>query len=268
MTTVGATKVAAAVGVLGLLTTQLVFVWLLPALSSGAIVIDGEPGIAAELGGVFDRASFEFQYSALSLLGGGASAGSLGFSVIAVLAIGVLAATTDYRFGGIVGAALASPRRGRILGGKISATVVVTAATAVAYAIVSVGVLLASTIASGVDLALGWGDVLSEMSRGIAVLILLGLLGLAIGVLVRSQLAGFLILIGLVVIEPIMHAVLQIVGGAPIWAQFLPLALAQASLADPGSGAVLSPVIALVAFVAIVGAALTAAWVALRRRDF
>ncbi|HET6671879.1 MAG TPA: hypothetical protein VFG92_00750 [Agromyces sp.] len=266
LTTVGATKVAAAVGIIGLLATQLLFFWLLPALASGAIAITGEPGIAAELG-EFDPGSFAFQYSSLSLLGSNAGAGSIGVALIAVLSIGVLAATTDYRFGGIVAAALASPRRARILGGKVAATAVVVAVMAVAYAVVCLGVLLSSTTLSGVDLVVGWGDIAGAIGRGVVVLVLLGLLGLAIGVLVRSQLAGFLVLIGVVLVEPILQSVLLLVGEAPAWSQYLPLALAQAGLADPASPAALSPLVALVALAALAGVALAAAWAVLRRRD-
>ena len=262
--TVAATKVTVALGVVGLLVTQVLLVTLLPALASGAI---DTKGAAAELGTI-DPGSVAFQYSALNPLGGMGGVGSVSIATIAVVVLGLLVATTDYRFGGIVTTALAQPRRLRILGGKVAATAVVAAGLAVVYAVVVLGNLLVATLViPGAELVLPAVDIVSTLVRGAAVVVLLALLGVGIGVIVRSQLAGILVVISLLVLEPIVQALAQaLTGGVPLWAQLLPLSLGQAAIAQVGSLA-LHPLVALAALAGIVLAVLVAAGAALRRRD-
>ena len=263
--TVTSTWVALAVGVIGLLVTQVLLVTLLPAMANGTILGD-EPGLREELGAI-DTGSQTFQYSALNLLGTGGSSGSIGIATIAVVALGILVGTTDYRHGGIVGTALARPRRTPILVGKVAATSATAAALAVVLAAISLLVLLLLVWTTPASLAVPIVDILSSVGRGILTVVLLALLGLGIGMLVRSQLAAFLTVGALLVGEPMLQGLAQLfTGSLPTWALFLPVSLAYVGMADAPS-AVLSPAIALGALAAITAVVLTAATVTLRRRD-
>ena len=263
--TVAATKITIAVGAAGLLLTQVLLITLLPALANGALGADVAP---SELGPT-DPGTAAFQSGALDILGGGSGMGSVGAATIAVVLLGLFAATTDYRYGGIVATALAQPRRTRILVGKAAATAVTAAAFALLLAVICVAVLLISvTVLPSTGLVLGWTDILATLGRGAIVVVLLALLGLAIGVLVRSQLAGVLVVVALLLLEPIVQAFAQLFSGAlPLWAQLLPLSLGRTAIAGGDGGAVLPWGVALAALAGIVLAALAAGAAVLRRRD-
>jgi ABC-2 type transport system permease protein len=259
-----ATRVAAIIAIVGLVVTQLAVVTLLPALARGDI----GPG-AEELGGdlpSFDLGSSADQLGALSPLGSTSGTGSLGAVVIAVVLLGVLAGTSDFRFGGIVGAALASPRRGRILAAKAGAVATVGAVLGIVLVVVSTLTLIVGLAARGLPLAIDPVGAIGVVGRGVLVVLLLALLGLAIGVVARNQLAGVLVALAVLVLEPIVQGTAALVSGtAPVWTQFLPVALAQAAI---GAGpAPVSPAVASIGLVVLTVIALGAAAVDLRRRD-
>jgi len=263
--TVTGTWIAVGIGAVGLLLTQVLAVTLIPALAAGAI--EGAD-VGAELGGI-DPGSLAFQAASLNPLGSAiGSTGSIGIASIVVMVLGLLVATTDYRFGGLVTTALAQPRRLRILGGKIGSTALASAALAVLFVVICLGTLLiTTTLSPTIEFVVPVAQVLGIVARSVAVIVLLALLGLAIGVLVRSQLAGVLVVIALLILEPIVQSIVQLVtGGVPFWAQLLPLSLGQAAIADGSSGA-LPAVIALPALCAIVLIVTAAAGAVLRRRD-
>lgn len=267
--TVRATKITAAVGIVGLLITQLLSVTTLTYIASGAIKLP-EAELQDQLQ-VVQPDSFEFQYAALNLLGGGVfggSTGSLGFATVAILVLGLLVATVDFRYGGIVQTALAEPRRGRLIGAKVTAAAIAAAAFGIALALVSLIVLVATVIAQpDINLLVSAGDIATAIGRGVLVVVLLTLLGLAIGMLVRSQTTGLIVVISLMVFEPIVQTIATFAsGGSPLWAQFLPQSLAHSVLANDNQGA-LPWWIALAALAALVAIALTAATAVFRRRD-
>jgi hypothetical protein len=261
--TVRATTTTALVAVLGLIVTQLAFVTLLPALARGDI------GPGAEAIGDLPATALTTmpeQLAALSPLGATSGSGSLGVVVIAMTLLGVLAGTSDFRFGGIVGAALASPRRGRIVVAKAAAVATVAAVIGLALAVVSGVTLVVSLGASGLPLALDVPAALAVLGRGVLVVVLLALIGLAVGVLIRGQLAAVLVMLSVLVLEPIVQATVGlVVGSSPAWTQFLPVALAQAAVGS--APAILSPVVAIVGVVALAAIGLVAAAVSLTRRD-
>ena len=112
LTTTTATKVSALVAVIGLILTQLMFVTVLPALARGDIG-PGAEALGADLP-VLDLTSPAAQLDAINPLGASMGGGSIGIALLAIVLLGTLAGTSDDRYGGMVGAALASPRRGRI----------------------------------------------------------------------------------------------------------------------------------------------------------
>lgn len=264
LTTTTATKVSALVAVIGLILTQLTFVTVLPALARGDI----GPGAAA-LGvdlPALDLTSAAAQLAAINPLGASMGGGSIGIALLAVVLLGTLAGTSDDRYGGMVGAALASPRRGRIVAGKAMAVAVVGVVIGAVMAVVSLTALLVALAMTGTPFTAGVGDVAATLGRGIVAVAGLALIGLAVGILVRTQLAGILTMLAVLFAEPLLTAMTSLIGGsAPVWTQFLPVALAQNVIhggsADVNVGA------ALAALAALSAAALAAASVALSRRD-
>lgn len=264
LVTTTATKVAVATALLGLLLTQLVFVTLLPALARGDVG-PGPEVLGDDLAGV-DLASPALQLDALSPLGASMGGGSLGVAVLALTLLGVLAATGDARYGGLVAAALAVPRRGRLTAAKAAAVALAALPVGAALVAVSAVTLLVTLALTGTPVEVAPLTALGVAARGTVAAVCLVLLGLAVGTLARNQVAGVLVMLAVLVGEPVVASVAQLVtGAAPAWTQALPLALTHAAT---GAGpAPWSPGVALAVLLALTGAALVAAAAVLRRRD-
>ncbi|GAA2018584.1 hypothetical protein WDZ16_09410 [Pseudokineococcus marinus] len=264
LTTTTATRVAAAVSVVGLLLTQLAVVLLLPALARGDV------GPGPELLGddlpAADLASALVQRGALDPLGATTGSGSLGLPVLALALLGVLAGTGDHRHGGIVGAVLAAPRRWDVVGAKAVALTVLGLALGAVLAALSAGTLLVALAVADVPLAVAPVEVAALLTRGVLAVCCVLLLGLAVGTLVRGQLAGVLVMLAVLLGEPLVAGTAQLLtGSAPAWAQVMPVALTHAAVgAGPSAWA---PTTAAAALVALAALALAAAAGVLRRRD-
>lgn len=265
ITTTTAARVAVGVGLGGLLLTQLTLVTLLPALAGGALG-PGRDELGSDLP-EYDLGTAAAQLDALSPFGASSGGGSIGIALIAVLVLGVLAGSTDYRHGGIVTTALAQPRRARIVAAKAGAVAIVGLVVGVAFAAVSALSLLVSLPIAGVELSVALPDALGVLGRGVIVVALMMLLGLAVGILARSQLVGVLAVFGILVAELVVQGIVQLVtGGLPLWAQLLPLSLERAAVSAEGIGGI-APVVAAAALAALVAAALALATAAMRARD-
>lgn len=265
LVTTTATKVTAAVAVVGLIVTQLAFVSLMPALADGNI----GPGLD-ELGSdfpVLDLASRAVQLDALNPLGASMGAGSIGVALLAITLFGVLAGTSDDRYGGIVGAALASPKRFRIVVAKAGVVALIGAALGAVLALVSLVTLIISLVASGTPFVLGLPDLAARFGLGVLAVTALSVIGLAVGLIVRTQLAGVLTMIGILIVEPVVVSMIQLVTGGivPAWTQFLPVALAQGVI-HGGTGG-FGPIVAVIALLTLTVALTAAASAALSRRD-
>jgi ABC-2 type transport system permease protein len=264
LTTTTAAKATVIVGVVGLIATQVTLVTVLPALASGAIG-PGREALGNDLP-AFDLGIGATQLAAVSPLGSSTGAGSIGIAVLAVQVLGVLAGATDYRFGGIVLTALAQPRRGAVLAAKATAMALTGLGIGILYAAVSLATLMVSLPIAGERLAVSVPDLLDVLARGALVVALLALLGLGIGILARSQLVGVLIMFGVLLLELILQATVQLVTGAlPVWAQLMPLALGQAAV-SPGGGAI-APWAAVLGLAGLVAATVAAAGLMMRTRD-
>jgi ABC-2 type transport system permease protein len=265
LVTTTATKVTALVAVVGLIVTQLAFVTLMPALADGDI----GPGLDA-LGSdfpVLDLASRAVQLDALNPLGASMGNGSIGVALLAITLLGVLAGTSDDRYGGIVGAVLASPKRFRIVAAKAGAVALIGAALGVVLALVSLVTLLITLATSGTPFVLGFADLAARLGLGVLAVTALSVVGLAIGLIVRTQLAGVLTMIAILILEPVVVSIIQLVTGGvlPVWTQFLPVALAQGVI--HGGAAGLGPSVVIIALVTLTAALTAAASAALSRRD-
>ena len=257
-----AAKVTAVLALAGLIATQLAFVSLLPAIMRGDI--GGEEGAAEGL--VFDLSASATQLDALSPLGASMSGGSVGIAILAVTILGVLAGTSDYTSGGIVGAALAAPRRWPIVAAKAGASGITGVILGTALGLVSTTILLVTLAVSGTPFAPDMAESAAVVARGVVAVTSLVLIGLAVGMLTRSQLAGVLVVLTVMLAEPIVAAVTQLsTGTVPLWTQLLPVALAHATI---GAGpTVLPPLTAGAILLAVTVVALGTATVVVRRRD-
>ena len=262
--TTTATKVATATALLGLVLTQLAFVILLPALARGDIG-PGPEALGDDLPGI-DLTTGAMQMGALSPLGASMGGGSLGITMLAMALLGVLAGTSDHRFGGIVGAALAAPRRGRIMAAKTAAAAVAGLVVGVVLVALSAMTLLVSLAAAGISFAVEPLALVGLLGRGTLAVVCLVLIGLGVGVLARNQLAGVLVMLAVLVGEPMIAATAQLVTGTvPAWTQALPVALTQAAIgAGPSTW---GPGVAMAALVGLTAVVLAAATLALQRRD-
>lgn len=242
--------VVAAVAVAGMLLTQVLHLVLprtlraLDALegSGVSVGIQAPPDAAAELvpdlAALVDLGSADVQRGILDLLGNGAGgAGSSGLTALCMLLLGVLAVTTDFRTGGIVPTALAVPDRLRILAGKAGATAAVALGIGAALAVLTaVGLVVGVATTPGARLVLGPGEALGVWGRGLVVLVLLSWLGLAVGTLVRGQVAAIVLVGALALLEPLAQvATLVLSGGTSTLTSWLPLTLG--SVASTGQGA-------------------------------
>jgi ABC-2 type transport system permease protein len=263
LTTTTAPRIALAVGAVGLALTQLAFVTLIPALESGRIG-PGREALGDDLPSL-DLATATDQLAALSPLGAPGGGGSIGVAVLAVVLLGTLTGTADHRFGGIVGAVLAQPRRGRLLVSKAAAVGLAGLLTGVVYAIVSMATLLGTLLATDTAVALDPVEIAGALLRGTLATSCLALIGLAVGVLARSQLAGVLWMLAILALEPVVQSTIQLAtGDLPTWGHLLPMSLASAVI---GVGDGPSPALATIALLALTALVLTLAGAALRRRD-
>lgn len=261
LTTTSATRTAILIAALGLIITQLTFTLLLPSLrGSGAAGAD----VTGDLP-VIDMGIADSQLGALNLLGVSLGTGSIGVVIVAVALLGVLAGSTDFRFGGITRAALAEPRRERIVLAKVGATAAIGVVAGVILAAAASLTLLVTQLADGTALTAVVPDILGILGRGMLTITLLSLIGLAVGLILRNQLTAVLVMLSVLVLEPVLLSIIQLAAGTlPAWAQFMPVTLAQAGA---GSGGGLAPATALGGLMALTVVLLAAAAVTLRRRD-
>jgi ABC-2 type transport system permease protein len=149
---------------------------ILIVLLAGLAVV-GDIGSAAEL----ERDALDFQLGLVD---------STGIAALLAIILGITMVTTEFRHGTITPTFLAAPRRERVLGAKSIATGILSLLFAIlALAIVAaVGIPLLSAL--GAELHLGDGELATRAVQGLLLVVLWGLLGLAIGTAVHSQIAG------------------------------------------------------------------------------
>ncbi|WP_431836705.1 hypothetical protein [Cellulomonas sp. Y8] len=199
----------------------------------------------------------EYQRSMVDLVNPGpfAGFGSLGLSTTCALLTGVLVATGDFRHGGIVLAALATPDRSAVIARKACAVVTLLGGVGLLLVLASGGSLaVAIALTPDATLELSPAVVAAVWSRSVLVLILLGLVGLGLGLLIRHQTPSVAAVLVASIVEPTIVLVATLVAGSTPWfAAFLPLSASQ--LSPRGStlasstelGATAHPLVALAA---------------------
>lgn len=199
----------------------------------------------------------EFDPTFISLLGG------VQLSQLVLGALGVLAVTSEHATGTIRPSLAAVPRRGRLLAAKAT---VVTAVALVVGEVVGLGAFLAgqavlAAIGDVPHAAPGQPGVLRAVAATGPYLALVGLFGLAVGVMVRSTAGGIAVLVAVTFLVPnIGRLAGEIVRYWPTVAGM------QALMPQAGSGplAVWGGLGLMIAFVA---GTLAAAFVLFQRRD-
>jgi ABC-type transport system involved in multi-copper enzyme maturation permease subunit len=168
-----------------------------------------------------------------------------------VLVLGIRSFTDEVRYGSIVPTFLATPDRRRVLAAKfvlIAATSMVFAAVALAFATGFVAVWLT---AQGISLAIAWGALAAMTGKVLVITALFSVIGVAVGAVVRHQVAAIVGALGWILIVP----------GPARW---LP---GQSGAIALGIDAHTSPVVAGLVFAGWAVVAASAAAMSLTRRD-
>ncbi|WP_180936106.1 hypothetical protein [Nocardioides ungokensis] len=108
---------------------------------------------------------------------------------IIVMIMGILAMSQELRFGTATSTFLVTPRRGRVVGAKLAALTIAGLVFALVSMVVAVPLSVVLIRAEGGTII--WdGQVADVLVAAVLVMMLYGLLGIAIGALVRNQIAA------------------------------------------------------------------------------
>jgi ABC-2 type transport system permease protein len=199
--------------------------------------------------------------SSADLLAGKDTQGNLlGFGGVAGLfaaLAGLLVVTSEYRHGTIRPTFLFTPRWSRVLGGKLSASMLTGLAFGLVGELLGFGVGCAILAGRGVPYALNGGQTALLLAGTIAGVVLWGGLGVGLGAIVRNQIAGVIALLAWgFVVENLVFAFAPSVGRfGPEQASSALSGLTTSHLLTPAAGGLV--LIAWVVALVAVGAALT-----------
>lgn len=131
---------------------------------------------------------------------------------IIMMLLGIIAFTQEFRFGTATSTYLVTPVRGRVLAGKAVALSVAGLAFAVPVIAVDLGLGVAVIAARGGNLA--WSAQVFQVLGGVVFLMALaGPIGVAVGALVRNQIAAVVgALVWLLVAEQLLVALVPVIG--------------------------------------------------------
>jgi ABC-type transport system involved in multi-copper enzyme maturation permease subunit len=220
---------------LKLRTTRLVYGLLFATL---ALAVAGTLGTIAVAGNMEQTFSLETAQGVRNVFSN-AGAGS-----IFVLVLGILGMTSEFRHNTVTETFLVTPTRGQVVTAKLVTFAVVGLILAVLAAAVTVAVALPALASKGVDVSVG--DYAGVLAGVTAVTVVYGLLGVAVGSLIRNSTAAVIVALAWTfVIEGLLVSLLPEVG------RWLPGGAAQALSGQsiPGSE-LLAPAIAALLLVA------------------
>jgi ABC-2 type transport system permease protein len=186
--------------------------------------------------------------------------GTIGFAALFALLFGILSVTGEWRHGTISETFLVTPRRARVVVGKMIAGAVVGLVLALAAAVLGTGLAAVTLPANGFDFDVGeaapfLGEVLLASS-------LWGALGAGLGAVLPNQVGAIIgALASLFVVEPIVQGLWPHVG------QWLPGQAATQGIVATGGGVRLSVAVATVVTLAYVAAAGVVGAALVARRD-
>ena len=129
-----------------------------------------------------------------------------------MLVLGILVLTQEFRFGTATPSFLTTPRRERVLVAKLLAVTVVGLVFAVVSVLYAVALSVVLLRSRGLEVGLE-GPLLQTLLGGVLVVVLYGPLGIAVGALVRNQVAAVVGALAYVfVVEQLLVALLPDVG--------------------------------------------------------
>lgn len=131
--------------------------------------------------------------------------GGVQIGYLLALVLGILSMSGEYRHKTITATLLSSPRRGKLIAGKLVALIIVVAINALAFVAGSIlggGAMLAS---GGISLFPDVGGLLITFARMVLVLVLWGLMGFGLGVLIPNQVVALFVgVLFTLLIEPLL----------------------------------------------------------------
>jgi ABC-2 type transport system permease protein len=178
--------------------------------------------------------------------------------------LGALSITSEIRHGTIRSTFLATPRRGRVVAAKVSASILIGAGFGLAAGALAVGVGTAAFRARGIDLRLDGGDYGLLVVGSGAAAALWAAIGVGVGALVRNQVPTLIgICAWLLFVEGLLAG--DLVGLGDL-GRFLPGAAA-AAISGQEPGRLLAPAVGLVLLALYASASAVAGSFATSRRD-
>ncbi|GAB3555690.1 hypothetical protein [Spelaeicoccus albus] len=261
--------IVAIVSSIGVIATSLLSVFARDFVSWAENVAGSSSAVAGEL----DVAGFShasMQWATLNI--SGASGSSTGISAICLIVLGLLNVTGDFRFGSMSTTLIASPSRTRALAARGAAIATVAAAIAVVLVAITAVALTLGLVIHGVPLAVPVGGMLTNWLIEVAALIAMALIGMGVGLIVRSQVAALVIVFTWVFAESLVRSIVAFLVKGTTIADFLPLGLGTAVNHGSGEfsgGALVSvaPSIALIALIVWMVCTVGVGGFTLRRRD-
>jgi hypothetical protein len=253
--------------------------WLieLQRANPGLHLTDADSGRFDGLLDLLNLADPAYQLSLVDIVNSGplGGSGAPSFAILCALLIGAFIATSDFQHAGIVPSALIRPKRMQLVADKAKATLTIMTVISVILTVLSMIVLFASiALTSGASLRISFFEMLPVWGRGIITLNALGLMGLGLGLLLRSQILTLIVIFALSMVEPIATAVLRMVNGEfPTYAAALPITASTLTPRGTTIGAAMElggsaiPLVALTAVLAWAAIALTAGTWRTTKRD-
>lgn len=192
----------------------------------------------------------------------------IGTNTMLVLVVGVLITTTEFRHATIGHTLQITPSRTRVLTAKLTAGGAYACGFFAASVTVVAGLLLVATSVDGVRLAVA-GEITAALWRNLVAMVLTGVLGVAVGAFVRSQVVAITAsLAWMFLVENLAAAIDYRIGR---WFPFQALnaifVSPDAVAEDPGSVLPLAPALGLAVFLGYVLLATVGAGVLMTRRD-
>ena len=199
------------------------------------------------------------------------SLNGIALAQLAIGVLGVLMVSSEYGTGLIRSTLSAVPRRGVVLGSKIAVFAAVAFVVALVSCFAAFGVGQAILGSKGIGVSIGSPGALRAVFGGAVYLTAIGLLGLALGTLLRRTAAAIAVLLGIVLVLPTLTHALPSPWGTDV-TKFMPSQAGQAlysvqhaSATVPGD--LLPPWAGLAVLVGYVAVALIAATLVFLHRD-
>ncbi|MFG6402954.1 ABC transporter permease [Microbacterium sp. P04] len=145
------------------------------------------------------------------------------FGYVFPLLVGTLMVTSEFRHQTLTPTFLATPRRGVVLGAKVTASIVMGVIFGVVGIIASVVPAAIVLAASGLDTTLGDSDTWALLGRMLLAFVLWTLLGLGVGTVVRNQVVALVLVLAFTqFVEPIARIAGAFVDGLEPIVRVLP----------------------------------------------